>query len=107
MPLTLLVTCAFIKEWPIMIIICILTALMNSGLKGVFLRKRPAIKTLGVKKFRVRQQLTNHSFPSGDSAQAGAWTFAMWWLTGQHHWWLWFFTPFAMLGRIYFGCHYL
>lgn len=48
---------------------CILTVAITETLKKQFGRDRPHPKDIAQRRFNLRGMLTNHAFPSGDSAQ--------------------------------------
>ena len=48
---------------------CILTVAVTETLKKRFGRARPHPRDISQRRFNLRGMLTNHAFPSGDSAQ--------------------------------------
>jgi len=84
----------------------IVTVVLVLAMKKFFRRARPALETLGNKRFGLRQALKSYSFPSGDSAQAGSFAMSMFLLTGEKTWGV-VAIIIAVWGRIYFGCHYV
>lgn len=74
-------------------------------MKKVAKRPRPDPQLVVHRRWNVRGLLKNFAFPSGDSAQAGV--FAVF-ITIVHKNIIYSLVipPFAMLGRVYFGCHY-
>jgi len=83
----------------------ILTPILNSTLKGVFLRWRPDPQTIGSRRINLRRSLKNHSFPSGDSAEAGCWGACV--AIASKSNWPFFATPLTMFARVYYGAHYV
>eukprot|EP01017_Pseudomicrothorax_dubius_P025792 TRINITY_DN2822_c0_g1_i3.p1 TRINITY_DN2822_c0_g1~~TRINITY_DN2822_c0_g1_i3.p1 ORF type:complete len:178 (-),score=20.04 TRINITY_DN2822_c0_g1_i3:142-675(-) len=76
-------------------------------LKRVIGRPRPTLKVIeeAGKSTEHRQREKNHSMPSGDSVQAGAFAGIIWLLHGEPRGLL--VTAGVMYARIYYGCHYI
>jgi membrane-associated phospholipid phosphatase len=106
-PLTFTVTCFFLepKEAMTLLIAGIFTPIVNSTLKGLFLRERPNRGTIAFRNFNLRKSLKNHSFPSGDSAEAGCWSVSVFLSTRSYP--PLFAFPLTMFARVYFGAHYV
>jgi len=106
-PLTLTVSCFFLGTEHAMTLVIsgILTPIVNSTLKGLFLRHRPNPRTLSYRYFNLRKSLKNHSFPSGDSAEAGCWSVSIALSLSSLIPLIAF--PFTMFARVYYGAHYV
>ena len=87
-------------------IIHVITTLgMSQLLKYIFKRPRPEINENVKRRYNLRQKETNHSMPSGDSAQAGNFAIIILTYFGSYYGFL--IIPFVMFARIFFFCHYL
>jgi len=106
-PFTFTFTCFFLNtEYGMTLLLAgTLTPILNSTLKGVFLRWRPDPETIGSRRINLRRALKNHSFPSGDSAEAGCWGACVAIATNSK--WPLLATPLTMFARVYYGAHYV
>jgi len=106
-PLTFTVSCLFLGTEHAMTLLVagILTPIVNSTLKGLFLRQRPNPRTLSYRFFNLRKSLKNHSFPSGDSAEAGCWSVSVALSLSSLIPLIAF--PLTMFARVYYGAHYV
>jgi len=106
-PLTFTTTCFFLgtKKAMTLLIAGILTPIVNSTLKGLFLRERPNRSSIAYRNFDLRKALKNHSFPSGDSAEACCWSVSV--ALSISSLFPLFAFPLTMFARVYFGAHYV
>lgn len=106
-PLTLTVSCFFLGTEHAMTLLVagIFTPIVNSTLKGLFLRHRPNPRTISYRYFNLRKSLKNHSFPSGDSAEAGCWSVSVALSLSSLIPLIAF--PLTMFARVYYGAHYV
>jgi len=106
-PLTFTISCFFLgtKHGMTLLIAGIFTPIVNSTLKGLFLRERPNQWSISYRHFNLRKALKNHSFPSGDSAEAGCWSVSVALSYSAYSPLLIF--PLTMFARVYFGAHYV
>jgi len=91
--------------------LCVLVSIVVTQIfKRCFKRPRPKLSELGHRWFYLQFEdvSAHHSFPSGDTAQAAVfavtlgYTVDSWYFLG-----LFTVVPYAALGRIYFGRHYI
>merc|ERR1719203_124886 len=107
MPITILLS-IFLVDIPgfiYLLLSCTSTVAFTQFSKRMFGRKRPDPKTLAPKKLDFRTRLTNYSFPSGDTAQAAAYSMSLYLLTQNI--WLLILIPNCAWSRVYFGCHWI
>jgi len=106
-PLTFTISCFFLgtKNGMTLLIAGIFTPIVNSTLKGLFLRVRPNQWSISYRYFNLRKSLKNHSFPSGDSAEAGCWSVSVALATSSYPPLVAF--PLTMFARVYYGAHYV
>jgi len=107
MPITILLS-IFLVDIPgfiYLLLSCTITVTLTQFGKKVFGRHRPDPKTLGYKKIDFRTRLTNYAFPSGDTAQAAAYSVSLFCLTNNL--WLLLLIPNTTWSRVYFGCHWI
>jgi len=90
------------------VLLPVLTLFSTLILKRLVSRPRPIpfLPRVEALRFDFRGKETNHSMPSGDSAQAAAfWTFLA--LNLSAPWWLCFLmTLGTMFSRVYYMCHF-
>jgi len=91
--------------------LCVLVSIVVTQImKRCFKRKRPKLSDVGERWFYLQFEdvSANHSFPSGDTAQAAVFAVTLGYTVDY-----WYFfglitiVPYAALGRIYFGRHYI
>jgi len=107
MPITILLS-IFLVDVPgfiYLLLSCTITVSVTQFGKKFFGRHRPDPKTLAPKKLDFRTRLTNYSFPSGDTAQAAAYSTSLFCLTNNM--WLLLLIPNCAWSRVYFGCHWI
>ena len=83
----------------------LLTLLTTTLLKRFFGRLRPSDRIRVLRTFNLRSLEHNFSLPSGDSAQAALWACLAAWT--YHSPLPLLIVPATMVGRVYFGAHYL
>merc|ERR1719295_1847483 len=107
MPITILLS-IFLVDVPgfiYLLLSCTITVSITQFGKRLFGRHRPDPKQLASKRLDFRTRLTNYSFPSGDTAQAAAYSMSLFMLTQNV--WLLLLIPNCAWSRVYFGCHWI
>lgn len=107
MPITILLS-IFLVDVPgfiYLLLSCTITVSITQFGKRLFARHRPDPKQLAPKALDFRTRLTNYSFPSGDTAQAAAYSTSLYLLTQNV--WLLLLIPNCAWSRVYFGCHWI
>lgn len=98
---------SIIFNYPMVLLLyySIITVIVTEIIKKRTKRNRPYLGITRKRKFHIRERYINFSFPSGDSAQAGAILLYLSYYLNNNIYII--LLLMAMLGRIYFGCHYV
>merc|ERR1719295_2425129 len=91
--------------------LCVLVSIVVTQImKRCFKRPRPRMGDLGVRWFYLQFEdvSAEHSFPSGDTAQAAVFSVTLGYSIDEYYWLgMACVVPFVALGRVYYGRHYI
>jgi len=91
--------------------LCVLVSIVVTQImKRCFKRPRPRLSDLGARWFYLQFEdvSAEHSFPSGDTAQAAVFSVTLGYSIDEYYWLgMACVVPFVALGRVYFGRHFI